>query len=443
MKTASIVAVGTELLVGQVVNSNAAYISEQLQLIGVDVLYHFTVGDDPARLKQTLECAAGESDIVITTGGLGPTQDDMTKELIAELCGRQLVHDEEAHRRMDAIMRAYGRQNYTENNLKQALLPEGATAFYNEAGTAPGFALEEGAKVFIAMPGPPREMKEMMQVSVIPYLTKLSDAAIYSRQLRFYGIGESALETMLLPIIEGQTDPAVATYAKEGECMVRVSSMRRTGPEAEAAVEEAVSKVREIAGSYLYDEDDKDYPQVIVEMMQARGLKLASAESCTGGLFAGAITSVPGSSEVLDRSFVTYSNEAKMEMIGVSSETLEKYGAVSEPCAREMALGALAASRADIAISVTGIAGPGGATCGKPVGTVFFGLAGRLGAAPAEQRTEFAESAGQHTELAAPAEQRTVCLVREKHFRDRGRRVNRHVCVLEICDFIRAYLLDK
>ena len=413
MHTASIVAVGTELLFGQVVNSNAAYISERLQLLGIGVLYHFTVGDNPARLKDTLARAAGETDIVITTGGLGPTQDDLTKELIAELCGRRLLRDEEAFRRLDEIMRSFGAKNYTENNMKQALLPEGAEVFYNAAGTAPGFALENGENTFIAMPGPPREMKEMMQRSVIPYLAKRSDAVIGSKVLRFYGIGESALETALLPLIDAQTDPTLATYAKEGECSMRISSMRRTEKEAEAAVDAAVEKVRELVGQYLYSDEDKDFPQVIVELLQAKHLRLAAAESCTGGLFAGAITSVAGSSVVFDRSFVTYSNEAKMEMLGVSAETLEKYGAVSEPCAREMALGALARSNADIAVSVTGIAGPGGATCDKPVGTVFFALASVSG----------------------------ECLVSEKHFRDRGRRVNRQVCVLELCDIIRRFLI--
>ncbi|MDR3365292.1 MAG: competence/damage-inducible protein A, partial [Clostridiales Family XIII bacterium] len=414
MPSASIVAVGTELLFGQVVNTNAAYISEQLQLLGISVLYHFTVGDNPARVKQTIGRAAGESDIVITTGGLGPTQDDLTKELIAELAGRRLVHDEEALRRLDAIMRDIGRGNYTENNLKQALLPEGAAVFYNEAGTAPGFALEAGGNTFIALPGPPREMIKMMHASVIPYLAKKSNAVIFSKLLRFYGIGESALETALLPIIDGQTDPTVATYAKEGECAVRVSSMRQTAAEAEAAVEAAVSRARALAGQYLYNEENKDYPQVIVELLGERHLKLAAAESCTGGLFAGAITAVPGASEVFDRGFVTYSNEAKMEMIGVSTETLDKYGAVSEPCAREMALGALAHSCADVAVAVTGIAGPGGGAVGKPVGTVFFAVAGRA---------EVFGGAGGADAAAAGGAAFTV-LTGERYFRDRGRRVN-------------------
>jgi len=412
MHTASIVAVGTELLFGQVVNSNAAYISERLQLMGIGVLYHYTVGDNPERLKKTLRRAAEESEIIISTGGLGPTQDDLTKEFIAEIAGRPLIRDEEAFRRIDEIMRGFGLKNYTENNLKQAFLPEGSEAFYNEVGTAPGFALEYEGNTFIALPGPPREMSDMMTRSVIPYLARKSDAVIYSKVLHFYGIGESALETALLPIIDGQTDPTVATYAKEGECAVRISSMRRTEEEAEAAVNEACDCARKLAGEYLYNDEDKDYPQVIVELLKEKGLTLAAAESCTGGIFAGAITSVPGSSEVFDRGFIVYSNEAKAESLGVSKETLDQHGAVSEQCAREMAKGALANSNADVAVSVTGIAGPGGGTEDKPVGTVFFAIAGMDG----------------------------ECVTREKHFRDRGRRVNRHVCVLELCSLIREFL---
>ena len=415
MPTASIVAVGTELLFGQVVNSNAAYISEKLQLLGISVLFHFTVGDNPGRLKETLQRAADESDIVITTGGLGPTQDDLTKELIAEICEKPLIKDEETFRRLEEIMHSFGLKSYTENNIKQCFLPQDAEIFYNEAGTAPGFAIEHEGKTFIAMPGPPREMIAMMQNSVIPYLAKKSDAVIFSKMLRFYGIGESALETALLPIINGQTDPTIAPYAKEGECAIRISSMRGTESEARAAVDDTAARARELVGAYIYSEENKDYPEVITELLAEKGLKLAAAESCTGGLFAGAITSVPGSSLVFDRSFVTYSNEAKIEMLNVSRKTLNECGAVSEACALEMAKGALENSDADIAVAVTGIAGPGGATEEKPVGTVCFALAAKSG--------------------------ETITL--GKQFRDRGRRVNRHVCILELCDMIRRFLAGR
>ena len=413
MPSATIIAVGTELLFGQVVNTNAAYLSEHLRDLGVSVLYHHTVGDNPRRFRALIDQALTETDIVITTGGLGPTQDDLTKEIIAEAFEAPLVFDEEAKRRLDEIMNSLGRSNYTENNLKQANLPVGATIFYNEVGTAPGFAIENQGKVAIALPGPPREMKAMWSTSALPYLEKLTDAIIFSKMLRFYGIGESALETALLPIIDGQTDPTVATYAKEGECAVRIASMRRTREEAEAVVAGAVVRAKELAGQYLYSEDDEEYPAVIVKLLKELGLKLASAESCTGGLFAGAITSVPGSSEVFDRGFVTYSNESKVEELGVSVSTLEQCGAVSESCAREMAAGALAGSGADIAVSVTGIAGPGGATCDKPVGTIHFAIATKTG---------------------------TDAYVR--NFRDRGRLVNRQVCVLELCDIIRRKIQE-
>ncbi|MDR1796715.1 MAG: competence/damage-inducible protein A [Clostridiales Family XIII bacterium] len=411
MPNASIIAVGTELLFGQTVNTNAAYVSEQLQLLGISVLYHFTVGDNPGRMKRTLALAFEESDIVVTTGGLGPTQDDITKEMIAEQMGAPLEFDEEAMARLDAIMRDIGRGNYTENNKKQAYLPRGCTVFYNNAGTAPGFALEAGGKTAIALPGPPREMKRMMQESAIPYLAGKSDSVIFSKMLRFYGIGESALETALLPIIDGQTDPTAAPYAKEGECAVRVTSMRRTAQEAEAAVGGAIEQARALAGAYLYSTEDEEYHEVVVRLLRERGLVLCCAESCTGGLFAGAITSVPGSSEVFDRGFVTYSNEAKVALLGVSKETIDRYGAVSEPCCREMALGALARSRADIAVAVTGIAGPSGDTCGKPVGTGYYGIAWAGGVE-----------------------------VHERYFRNRGRRVNRSAAVLELCDTIRRKL---
>ncbi|MCL2111484.1 MAG: competence/damage-inducible protein A [Clostridiales bacterium] len=426
MRSASIVAIGTELLFGQIVNTNAAYISEQLHLLGISVLYHFTVGDNPGRLKETLASAAGESDIVITTGGLGPTQDDLTKEVIAELCGVTLLHDGEAHRRLDEIMRSYGRSNYTENNLRQAFFPEGAEVFYNEVGTAPGFVIEKEGKAFIAVPGPPREMVEMMRNSVMPYLAKKSDAVIHSKMLRFYGIGESALETALLPVIDGQTDPTVATYAKEGEVSVRISSMRCAKHEAEAAVEATSVRAKELAGEYLYSDEGKDYPQVVVELLKEKGMKLAAAESCTGGLFAGAITSVPGSSEVFDRGFVTYSNKSKEELLGVSINTLDNHGAVSEACAREMAAGALARSGADIAVAVTGVAGPGGGSEEKPVGTVFFALAAR---------TPHEATHG----LARDDVHDITVHTHEKRFRDRGRRINRQLCVLELCDIVRKH----
>jgi len=417
VKYASIVAVGTELLFGQTINTNAAYISQRLHELGIGVVEHFVVGDNAERFKRVLEDAFREADIVITTGGLGPTQDDLTKETLAEFMGVPLVFDAEAEQRMQQIFRELGAATYTENNKKQTFLPEGAVIFYNNAGTAPGFALEKNGKIVLALPGPPREMKRMFSESAEPYLAGLSNSVIFSKTLRFYGIGESALETLLLPIIDGQSDPTVASYAKEGECAVRISSARASEAEARAAVEQAICRARELAGKYIFSEDDEEYIEVVYKLLRERGLKLAAAESCTGGLFAGAITSIAGSSEVFDRGFVTYSNEAKMAQLGVDRETLERYGAVSEQCCREMAMGALKNSDADVAVAVTGISGPTGETCGKPIGTGFYGIAFYEGDKSEAVREIKAE-------------------VRERNFRDRGREVNRRASVLELCDLI-------
>jgi nicotinamide-nucleotide amidase len=251
---AVIVAVGTELLFGTTVNTNAAYISEKLHEIGIGVLAHHTTGDNPRRLLRTLEISFEEANIVIATGGLGPTQDDLTKEVIAEYLGVPLEYDAEAERRIVELFERIGHQHFTENNRKQAYLPAGATPFYNDRGTAPGFALEVDGRLIIALPGPPREMTRMMTESVLPYLAGRSDVTIYSETLNFVGVGESRLETALLPLIDGQTDPTIATYAKQGECNVRITSLRRDAAEAQAAVQAMAQRARELVEQYLREE---------------------------------------------------------------------------------------------------------------------------------------------------------------------------------------------
>jgi nicotinamide-nucleotide amidase len=375
---ASIIAVGTELLFGQIVNTNAAYISRELQLLGIDVLYHHTVGDNPARMRETLASAVSETDLVITTGGLGPTQDDLTKEIIAEIMGARLARDDRALAEIESFFRRAGRA-MTDNNRKQAMTPEGATVFYNARGTAPGFAMEKDGKVIIALPGPPSELKAMFEADVIPYLERRTDAVISHRTLRFYGIGESQLETDLRPLIDGQTDPTFATYAKEGECSLRIASKRRTRGEAEAAVERAEREVLAIAGNHMYSDRDEELRTVTARLLLESGLTLASAESCTGGLFASALVSYPGVSAVFDRGYVTYSNEAKISALGVSASLIEAHGAVSEEVAAAMAAGAREAAGVDLGIAVTGIAGPDGGTEDKPVGFAWMALAGADG----------------------------------------------------------------
>lgn len=372
MKTA-ILSVGTELLFGQITNTNTVYLSQQLNMLGYDVMYHYTVGDNPDRVADMIDLAFEDCDLILTTGGLGPTQDDLTKEVACQVMGDELVMMEDVMEELVGYFKKLGRE-MTENNKKQAVLPSRATVFHNDAGTAPGFALEKDGKYIICMPGPPREMTEMFEKSVMPFLQSMSEEVIYYRLIRAFGIGESQLETDLLDLIDSQTDPTLATYAKEGECSLRIASKRSTKEEAEAAVNEMLDKVKERVGEYIYSCDDEELVQVVCKKLMEKGLTLSCAESCTGGMFAKTITDIPGISQVFERGIVTYSNRAKMEELGVKAETLEKFGAVSKETAVEMAEGLKKASGSDVCISVTGIAGPGGGSAEKPVGLVYIGF---------------------------------------------------------------------
>lgn len=372
MKTA-ILSVGTEILFGQIVNTNTVYLSQQMNMLGFDVMYHYTVGDNPKRVEEMIDLAFQDCDLILTTGGLGPTQDDLTKEVACKALDDTLVMMDDVLEEITKYFKTLGRE-MTENNKKQAIMPSRATVFHNDAGTAPGFALEKDGKCIICMPGPPREMKRMFQKSVVPFLQSMIDGALYYRQIRFFGIGESMLETQLLDLIDNQTDPTLATYAKEGECSLRIASKRATEEEAEHAVDEMLEKVKERVGHYIYSCDDEELAQVVADRLMERGLTLSSAESCTGGMFASTMTDIPGISQCFDRGLVTYSNQAKMEELGVSAGTLEKFGAVSEETALEMVEGLKRVSGSDVCISVTGIAGPGGGSEEKPVGLVYIGF---------------------------------------------------------------------
>lgn len=372
MKTA-ILSVGTEILFGQIVNTNTVYLSQQMNMLGFDVIYHYTVGDNPKRVEEMIDLAFQDCDLILTTGGLGPTQDDLTKEVACKALDDTLVMMDDVLEEITKYFKTLGRE-MTENNKKQAIMPSRATVFHNDAGTAPGFALEKDGKYIICMPGPPREMKRMFQKSVVPFLQSMIDGALYYRQIRFFGIGESMLETQLLDLIDNQTDPTLATYAKEGECSLRIASKRDTEEEAEHAVDEMLEKVKERVGHYIYSCDDEELAQVVADRLMEQGLTLSSAESCTGGMFASTMTDIPGISQCFDRGLVTYSNQAKMEELGVSAGTLEKFGAVSEETALEMVEGLKRVSGSDVCISVTGIAGPGGGSEEKPVGLVYIGF---------------------------------------------------------------------
>ncbi len=373
MKTA-ILTVGTEILFGQIVNTNAAFLSQELQNMGYDVMYHYSVGDNPGRLKELINFAFHDCDLILTTGGLGPTQDDLTKEVIAEAMGEVIVQNEDC---MKALLDNYKKagRTMTPNNLKQGYMPSRARVLPNDAGTAPGFALEKDGKLIISMPGPPREMKRMFELQVKPILESMQDSVIFYRIIRTFGLGESSMETVLLPLIDGQTDPTIATYAKEGECSLRVASKRATKEEAVAAVDRMIEDVNQLIGEYIYSYDDEDLVDVVGKLLLEKHITISCAESCTGGLFAAALTDIPGISEVFERGIVTYSNRAKMEELGVKAETLDKFGAVSPETACEMASGLAEKTGSDLCISVTGIAGPGGGTAEKPVGLAYIGIA--------------------------------------------------------------------
>jgi nicotinamide-nucleotide amidase len=372
MKT-SILAVGTELLFGQTVNSNAAFLSEKLNLMGFDVMYHFVVGDNPERLKNKLAEAFEDTDIVLLTGGLGPTQDDLTKEIVAEYLGADLYLDEKVVADLKAFFEKRG-GDMTENNLKQAYLPVGCTPFYNASGTAPGFALSKDGKTAICFPGPPREMTWLFENGVKQYLEQFMEKKMFYRVIRTIGIGESDLETRLLPLIDGQTDPTIATYAKEGECSLRVASQRDTYEEAEEAVNDMIGRINDIVGDFIYSYDDEDLNEVVVRLLKEKGLTISSAESCTGGLFPAAITDIAGASNVLSSAYITYSSESKANELGVDPDIIEHCGVVSSEVAEAMARGAKARSGADIAVSITGYAGPE-ADPGRSAGEAFIGYA--------------------------------------------------------------------
>lgn len=372
MKT-SILAVGTELLFGQTVNTNAAYLSDKLNHMGFDVMYHFVVGDNPQRLKDKLTEAFSDTDLVLLTGGLGPTQDDLTKEMVAEVMGAEMYLDERALSDIKEFFRKRGGE-MAENNLKQAYLPAGCTPFYNASGTAPGFALSKDGKTAVCFPGPPREMKWLFDNGVREYLEQFMDKKMYYRVIRTIGIGESDLEMLLMPLIDGQTDPTIATYAKEGECTLRVASQRDTIEEAKVAVNEMIAGIDKLAGEYIYSYDDEELNEVVVRILKEKGLHIASAESCTAGLFPAAITDVAGASEVLSSAYITYSNESKINEIGVDADIIDRYGVVSPQVAEAMAIGTKARSGADIAVTITGYAGPE-ADPGHDAGEAYIGYA--------------------------------------------------------------------
>jgi nicotinamide-nucleotide amidase len=370
---AEILAVGTELLMGQTANTNAQYISARLPDVGIGVYYHSVVGDNPERLKDVLNLALSRSDVVIMTGGLGPTKDDLTKETVAEVMKRKLIPDQETLDKLKSFFEKMKRP-MTENNLKQANMPERSFIIRNNNGTAPGCIIEEKDKIVIMLPGPPSEMKAMFEETVIPFLEEKAEFRIVSRFLRIFGIGESAMEDMIKDLIENQSNPTIAPYVKEGEITVRITAMYprdKTGEDIIAPVEE---EIRKRLGIKVYSSDNKGLDETVAHMLLQSGATIAIAESCTGGLISARLTEIPGVSRVFDRGIISYSNESKLENLNVKQGTLEKFGAVSRETAIEMAVGVRTLSGTDLGLSVTGIAGPDGGSVEKPVGLVYIAL---------------------------------------------------------------------
>lgn len=369
---AEILAVGTEILLGDIVNTNSQFIAQGLAELGISVYYQSVVGDNPERMKQAMDTAFERADIIITTGGLGPTKDDLTKEIGAEYFGKKLILDKTV---LEKIKMFFGRMNriMTENNVKQAMIPEGSIPLYNDNGTAPGIIIEDGNKILIMMPGPPREMKPMFTKQVKPYLAKKQEYTLVSRVLRIAGVGESAMEERVKDIIDTQTNPTVAPYAKDTEAILRITAMAENVHKAEELIEPMAEKIYERFGTNIYAEGETSLQETVAKMLIERNKKIAVAESCTGGLVASKLIEYPGISQVLVEGAVTYSNDAKMRRLGVKKETLDKYGAVSAQTAVEMAEGIAMTAGADIGLSTTGVAGPG-ASEGKPEGLVYVGI---------------------------------------------------------------------
>ncbi len=378
--TVEIIAVGTEILLGNIVNTNAAYLAEKCAGLGLSCYHQDVVGDNEERLCETIKTALGRADILLLSGGLGPTQDDLTKEAAAKVLGKPLYLHEESREVIRQFFEKRGLE-ITDNNWKQAMVPEGCIVVENPNGTAPGIIMAENGKHVILMPGPPNELVPMFETSIIPYLSKLQSCVIFSQTVKICGVGESKLETMVKDLIENQTNPTIATYAKTGEVHLRVTARAEDEKGARKLVKPVVKELKGRFGSNIYTTDDEvTLEKAVVDLLLANHLTICTVESCTGGLLAARIINVPGVSEVYKAGYITYSNKAKRRLLGVKKNLLLKHGAVSEQVAKEMARGAALASKADVTVSVTGIAGPGGGTEEKPVGLVYMGcsVCGRI-----------------------------------------------------------------
>ncbi|BFK82671.1 competence/damage-inducible protein A [Clostridium baratii] len=368
-----ILSVGTEILLGDILNTNSRYLSRELANLGIDVYYHQVVGDNRERILNALKEAFSRSDIIITTGGLGPTKDDMTKELVAEFLGMDMYLHEESLKKIEDYFKKMGRIP-VKSNEKQAYFPKEAIILENNNGTAPGAIFEKDGKAIIVLPGPPKEMEPMFNESVRKYLESLTGYTIVSEVLRVFGIGESEAESKLQDLIDNGQNPTIAPYAKEGEVTFRITAKGKDEDEARRLIKPLKEEVYNRLGNLIYNTGDVSIQETVGEMLVNKNMTIGVSESCTGGLVSAKLIEYPGISSVFLEGAVTYSNEAKMRTLNVKKDTLEKFGAVSEETAREMAEGIAKRCGARIGVSTTGIAGPGGGTEEKPVGLVYIGV---------------------------------------------------------------------
>lgn len=372
--TAEILCVGTELLLGDIVNTNASYIAKELARIGINLYHQSVVGDNHDRLISSVHDAFANADILITTGGLGPTYDDLTKETIADYFKKNMYLHEESLERINQLFKSIHKP-VAANNKKQALIPEDAIVLKNDYGTAPGIILEEDGKTAILLPGPPREMKPMFDNIVMPYLAKRSGKTFISKSINIFGLGEAMVEEMLRPLMLSYTNPTIAPYAKDGEMLLRLTAAANTEKEAADIIDPVLKEITKVIGEEnIYGINVGSLEAALVKLLSEKNLKVATAESCTGGLVSKRITEIPGSSKVFELGICTYSDDVKVNILGINEDTIKEYGAVSSNTTALMAQHIRKMANADIGIGISGIAGPGRGENDKPVGLVYVAV---------------------------------------------------------------------
>lgn len=386
--TSELIAVGTELLLGNIANTNAQYLSRELSTLGINVFYHTVVGDNPDRLKEAVDIARKRADIIITTGGLGPTCDDLTKQTLANAFGKKLLFHEDVAKQLEDYFARLGR-TLTENNYQQSWLPEGSHVLENKRGTAPGCAFTAEGCTVLMLPGPPSECQGMFQDQAIPFLQSFSDGMIVSRTLRVYGIGESAAEALLRDQMNSLSNPTLSPYVKAGELELRITAKVSSPEEADALITPVQKMVTDILGDKIYGVDVDSLEAVCLDLLTKKHLTVGTAESCTGGLVAKRLTDLPGASKVLKGGVVSYTDDVKESLLGVPKNLLAQFGAVSAPVAEAMAKGARDRLQCDLAVSTTGVAGPGPDERGNPQGLIYVSLASPKGCITQKIRVGF------------------------------------------------------